>query len=232
VQVIQQVFFAADVDSAGSQFALASFPSSSSSVAAAGGSGPKLPNGVRLFAGSAQDTPAVRSVFGASINFNTVFISDQTGAQNRPFTVSIDSPTGPIQLMNLGPAPDLSDVVHEMAHVWQSQHHSDPKAFMRNCLKCQGLAVVQNGAAASQSPKLLFHKAFPDNFPFSAYSFRRGNNFGNYGGEQIARQVELGEASIRAHISSVAAGAVDAANVSSLTNNTNTEDQRLSGVFG
>jgi hypothetical protein len=51
----------------------------------------------------------------------------------------------------------------------------------------------------------------------SAYCYVPGKPFWNYGAEQIAEQVENGEAPIISHIASVAAGAVDPLNTLSLT---------------
>jgi hypothetical protein len=49
-----------------------------------------------------------------------------------------------------------------------------------------------------------------------AYCYVPGKFFGLYAAEQIAEQVEKGEAPIRAHVASVGAGAVDPANLLSL----------------
>jgi len=135
--------------------------------------------------------------------------------------------------MNLGKSPSADTVIHEMAHVWQSQHHSDPIAFMASCVSAQAAALAQNGMAVQADPTLLFRTAagFPVNFPFSAYAYRKGDPFGTYGGEQIAEQVENNEPSIVSKVRSTAAGVVDADNVTSLANVAATEDRRLSGVF-
>jgi len=187
---------------------------------------------MKPFLGSHLDTAQVRGVFGGSMDWSRVFYTNMSGAQNRPFTVATPGPFGfgPVsfQVLNLGSAPDHNTVVHEMAHAWQSQHHSNPVEFMRNCVTCQALAVAQNARAGQINPGLLLQteQGFPINYPFSAYAYLPSPNFGKYGGEQIAQQVERREGPIVAHMRSVAAGAVDPGNTSSLTNDTATGDKR------
>jgi hypothetical protein len=74
------------------------------------------------------------------------------------------------------------------------------------------------------------HANFPEAFPFSAYAHIRGNPFTTYAAEQIANQVEHGVAAIVTHVKGLAAGAIDTDNDTSLGNNTNAEDVRLSTV--
>ena len=106
--------------------------------------------------------------------------------------------------MNVGPEPvPLSWLIHELAHVWQSQHHPDPTAFMVNAVASQALEEAANKAAGVTS--------------FSAYAYRPGKAFIEYAAEQIAQQVENGEAAIVAHVRSVPPRAIDPANVVSLT---------------
>jgi len=209
---------------------------------------PSMPTFRRLTAG--EETTA-RSVFASSIDFSTVFISDKSGAGNRPFTAAIPVPAtlstqfavnGIVQVMNLGSSaasPGRNLLIHELTHVWQSQHASNKLAFMANSVACQGAAVAANLAlVAAAVANLDFatakaiqsHKDFPGFFPFSAYAHVRGNPFSSYAAEQIANQVEHGVASIVGHVSGVGVGAVDAGNTVCLGNNTNIEDVRLSTV--
>jgi hypothetical protein len=50
----------------------------------------------------------------------------------------------------------------------------------------------------------------------SAYCYVPGKWFGKYGAEQIAEQVENGEAAIVSHVSSISAGVPDPSNIASL----------------
>ena len=194
----------------------------------------------RPFVGSGLDTPQVTRVFGQSIDFTSVYISNHAGIDDRPFTAGFlygfvpglgNAGTPSVQVMNLGSSRDTDTVIHELTHVWQSQHHTDPMAFMFNCVNCQKLAVAQNVVAAGLDPRLLLHRSFRYGcYPNSAYAFRRGRAFGLYGGEQIAQQVENNVPAIRSHIVAALPRTVDSGNVSSLNLNVATEDVRLPGV--
>jgi hypothetical protein len=191
-------------------------------------------------------------VFGTSIDFTTVFISDKAGAQNRAFTAAIPVPaavalafgigTGTVQVMNLGTkaaAPSRDLLIHELTHVWQSQHATDKTRFMANSLACQATAIAKNVAVVAalvsagdlvRANAISSDDDFPGFVPFSAYAHIRGNPFSTYAAEQIANQVEHGVAAIVSHVNSVAAGAIDADNDTALTNDTNCEDTRLPTV--
>jgi hypothetical protein len=181
-----------------------------------------------------------------------VFISDKAGAQNRPFTAAIPVPasisnsfgipSGIVQVMNLGAsaaAPSRDLLIHELTHVWQSQHATNKMKFMKNSLACQGAAIAANVAEVAaalanldlaKANAIKSHKDFPGFFPFSSYAYVKGNPFNTYAAEQIANQVEHGISAIVTHVAAAAAGAVDADNDTSLTNDTNIEDVRLSTV--
>ena len=191
-------------------------------------------------------------VFGSSIDFSTVFISDKSGAQNRAFTAAIPVPaalaasfgigSGMVQVMNLGSrfaAPGRDLLIHELTHVWQSQHATSKVKFMANSLACQGAAIAANLAAVAdaladfdlaKAKAIRSNADFPGFYPFSAYAHIRGKPFNAYAAEQIANQVEHGVGPIVAHVAGVATGAIDPDNDKSLTNDTNSEDVRLSTV--
>lgn len=158
-------------------------------------------------------------VYGTSLDFSRIFISDQTGAGNRPFTVGIPATplSSAMQIMNCGTlTPSTNDLIHELAHVWQSQHHSSVTAFMTNAVGSQAAAVAASGAEALTNPAVRSDPDFPVHFPFSAYAFVPGKPFGEYAAEQIANAVEHGVTAIVAHVKAVAANAVDADNQTSL----------------
>jgi len=155
-----------------------------------------LPTGVRALDPTEQ--PILASVFGASLDYSAIHLSDAVGGGGRPYTLAMSKT---YQVINIGPSAyktpgsNPSLLKHETTHCWQAQHHSDSGAYITNSLASQALAKAKGG---------------------SAYCYIPGKPFHEYGAEQIAEQVENGEAPIISHISSVAAGAVDPENVLSL----------------
>lgn len=169
-----------------------------------------------------------KTVYGASLDFSSVFISDAVGLGGRPFTVSFL--VG--QVMNLGTfSPKRDDLIHELAHVWQAQHSDVDTRFMGNSIQGQASALAGNEAVALIDPTVKSHPDFPTNFPFSPYAYVRGKPFKGYGAEQIANQVEHGEPAIISHMASVSAGVVDPDNVAGLTAPAGIEDRRAPGVI-
>jgi hypothetical protein len=178
-----------------------------SGEASAGAAPPvqRLPFGIRLPTGLRGLDPVEerigRGVFGGSLDYGDIYVTDGLGGGGRPFTMYV-SATGTVLQMGTGPYrtpgsdPDL--LVHEMTHSWQSQHHPSPTAYIGNSLSSQALASAAGGAA-------------------SPYCYVPGKSFGSYGAEQIAQQVERGEPAIRAHVSSVGVSAWDLANIASLS---------------
>jgi hypothetical protein len=156
-------------------------------------------------------------VYGSSIDFSTVFVSNKTGIGGRAFVLAVPNPLGKaIQIMNIGLAPSRDTLIHEFGHVWQSQHHSNSAQYMVNAVASQALAEAANLVPGSSKS-------------FSAYGYRPGRPFAEYAAEQIAQQAMNGEAPIIAHMKAVAAGAVDADNVTGLKT-PRIEDTSLPGV--
>jgi hypothetical protein len=163
----------------------------------------RLPFGITLPGGarglSSGELTQARSVYGSSVDYGVVVITDATGGSGRPFTTAL--PLGFIAL-NLGssayktPGSNRDLLIHELAHVWQSQHHPSSAAFMANSVLSQGGA-----AAAGGDP----------------YCYVPGKWFGLYAAEQIAQQAEDGVSAVTSHMSAASAGSTDAANVASLT---------------
>jgi hypothetical protein len=198
---------------------------------------PSLPSRPRfLKVGGSIHEPIARAVYGSSLNYDSIFISDKTGVGNLPFTIAINIdfassaitglPVGPVVVMNCGTlAPRRDLLIHESAHAWQSQHHQNPQRFMGNSVEGQAMALAVNTASAPIS-----NADFPLHFPFSTYAAVPGSPFTSYGAEQIANQVEHGVAAIVSHVSSVPAGARDAANETSLAT-ARVGDRRTPGVI-
>jgi peptidoglycan hydrolase-like protein with peptidoglycan-binding domain len=178
------------------------WPTSSSGSGVVLASLPSLPT-LRPLKGAPEEAIAT-AVYGSSIDTSVVTLSDKTGVGNRAFVLGVPNPIGrDRQIMNVGPSPvSRSTMIHELAHVWQSQHASDSTQFMKNAVASQALAEAVNLAASSTS--------------FSAYGYRPGKPFGDYGAEQIAQQAERGEPAILSHLKGVAAFVVDADNETSL----------------
>jgi outer membrane protein OmpA-like peptidoglycan-associated protein len=127
------------------------------------------------------------SMFGSSLDFRRILISDGIGFQDRPFTVVAPSYAGSMVIMHLGDTkawdkrPRSPWLIHELTHAWQSQHHGTrPDAFMWNSLKCQAMAFAD---------KIHSILPFTDDFA-SAYDYVPGKEFSAYSAEQIAQQVE------------------------------------------
>ena len=164
---------------------------------------PSSPTGMRAPTGlrplDPRELTLASAVYGTSLDFSRIALSDAAGLKGRPFTTFVPG-TG-MTVINVGPGPFATPasaprlLIHELAHSWQSQHDSDPTAFMVNSVASQALALVAGG---------------------SAYCYVRGKPFENYAAEQIAQQVENGEAPIIAHIKSATRGSVDSANIRSL----------------
>ena len=189
-------------------------------------SGVVVPTRAR-FLTSAEQTEA-RTMYGSSLDFTRIVITDGLGCGGRPFTVAVQTAGHWWVAMNMGslasaathPASDT--LIHELAHAWQSQHHgSDKTAFMVNSV------INQAGASALSAIGI----------DASAYAYIPGKTFAEYGAEQIAEQIEDSyqgsgspTPSVVAHVSSVAAHAADAANENSLTVFTGFERRSTPGV--
>jgi hypothetical protein len=162
----------------------------------------RLPFGITLPTGIRGLDPVekgiLRPVFGSSLDYSAIHLSNAVGGGGRQFTVSL-----PLigLVINIGssaystPGSDPSLLIHESTHCWQSQHHPSPTAFMANSIASQAAAAAVGG---------------------DSYCYIPGRPFSTYGAEQIAEQVENGEAPIISHVSSVSAGAFDVDNILSL----------------
>jgi hypothetical protein len=165
-------------------------------------------------------------------------LSDFKGASGRAFTVAV----GPSIVMNCGSfTPSDAMLIHELVHVWQSQHHPIATAYMANSAQSHALAVSENQALALADPTLKGNPWFPSLYPRSPYACMTGHPFSEYAAEQIAKQVErnflsragsavaLATDPIVAHIRAAAKG-VDPDNVTGLMT-ARTEDKRTAGVL-
>ncbi len=168
----------------------------------------RLPFGITLPSGLRWLTPTeeamATSVYGGSLNFSHILLTDAVGGGGRPFTLYVPSPIPFVSgatVINIGPSAYATPgsnrglLIHELAHSWQSQHHPNPAQYMVSSLASQAAAAAVGG---------------------DAYCFVPGKWFGLYGAEQIANQVEKGVPAIVSHVSSVGADAPDLANIASL----------------
>jgi hypothetical protein len=159
--------------------------------------GISLPTGLRLL--DPTELTILRPVYGSSIDYLKVLLSDASGLAGRPFTM-----TGPggMLIINIGTAAYASPgsnpglLIHEMAHVWQSQHHPIAEQFMINSVESQAAAAVAGG---------------------DPYCYIPGKPFYAYAAEQIAESVENGEPAIIAHMAGTTAGMPDPQNIIGLT---------------
>lgn len=162
--------------------------------------GIRLPTGMRFL--DATEESILRGVYGSSLIYGKILLSDALGGGGRPFTLYMSLPLiGGVTVIQIGPTaygtpgsnPGL--LIHEAAHSWQSQHHPSGAAYMANSIASQAAAAAAGA---------------------SAYCYVTGKWFGFYAAEQVAEQAEDGISAIRSHMSSVGAGSTDAANIASL----------------
>jgi hypothetical protein len=169
-------------------------------------------------------------VYGESLDFSSIFISNITGFGGRPFTVAFKDTNQIVQIMNCGTfAPDRKTLIHELAHVWQSQHHSDNFRFMVNAVDSQAGAVVASTAAAIDDPIVILNSDFPAFYPFDAYAYNPGLPFANMAAEQMAKAVENGETAVVAHVKSVTMNMIDSSCMAALSK-PGFADRRMPGV--
>jgi hypothetical protein len=165
-----------------------------------------LPSSARCL--DSTEAAYARTIYGESLDYDRIYISDGIGADNRPVTIAVPLDGKWIVILNLGawtyghPLSGLDakpTLIHELAHAWQSQHHSDPIQFMVNCAKSQAAAAAASTVvSATDHPVIgpLIGGVVPGApavatlGPADAYSYVPGKFFGDYGGEQVAQQVE------------------------------------------
>jgi peptidoglycan hydrolase-like protein with peptidoglycan-binding domain len=142
-----------------------------------------------------EERNKAQSVFGNSLNFVQILISDALGIDGRAFVTIVPKITDgqpDMCLVNWGPSPSDGTFFHELTHVWQSQHHAARPAFMANAIISQTTAAIFGG---------------------DAYAFIPGRAFSRYGAEQIAQQVERRKGDIISHIASFPLAVPDPANL-------------------
>jgi hypothetical protein len=117
---------------------------------------------------SAAEIKAARGVFGSTIPYSVVAISDDVGGGGRPYT----SPAGFCYRLHLGPhayanpASNLPLLIHELTHVWQGHHHFFTWGYVFNS---------------------LWHQAIDGS---NAYNYTAGQPWRDYNVEQQAKIVE------------------------------------------
>jgi hypothetical protein len=140
----------------------------------------------------------IDSVYGNSIDYSTVFLSNKTGFDDRAFVLAVPASNGmgrTIQIVNIGESYTRHTLVHEFGHVWESQHHGNPTQYMANAVASQAAAGTANLVMRTDT--------------YDAYAYVKGRPFSSYGAEQIAEMVADGVQDIIDHVRSIAKGAVD-----------------------
>jgi hypothetical protein len=131
---------------------------------------PPPPPAPKIRALSSSEKNLAKSVFGNTINYDMVKITDTLGAGARPWTTN----TPPQYMINVG-VDYLSLtanedrkrlLIHELAHVWQGQHLVP---FMLNSGAHQTLSAINDGGDVA-----------------SAYTYTVGKPWGQYNVEQQA----------------------------------------------
>jgi hypothetical protein len=142
--------------------------------------------------------------YSNSLVYEDIYVSDAEGVGGRPFTIALPLKKRWIVVLNLGPkgfndpvAFNKATLIHELAHAWQSQHHPDPWQFMVNSVLCRRAAAIGTLWTATQwrdfheaRATKLDQKEFIYRNQASANAWFPGRRFGQYGGEQIAQQVQ------------------------------------------
>jgi len=202
--------------------------SSSSFVQQSAATSQSSTNPLRLLSDAQRNT--AKLVYGNSLDFSRIFISNKTGLGGRPFTIAFPDQNQTVQIINCGTfAPSRNLLIHELCHVWQSQHHSDQFKFMRNAVTCQAKALADNAIERFVDPDIKKHKDHPVQFPFSAYAYKTGLAFNKLAAEQMANAVEHGEAGVVAHVRSKVINVIDSDNVTALNLNV-VGDRRQAGI--
>lgn len=187
-----------------------------------------IPSGYRFLTDPQKAT--ARGAFGDSLDFSRIYLSDSTGAGGRPFTFAFPDGTDTAQIINAGSfTPSARLLIHELTHVWQSQHHSDPYKFMKNSVNCQAGAATANAAAALSEPDLILNGDWPGFWPFSAYAYMPGFGLSQYAAEQMAQANELADTNVRNAIKGTAMNAVSTDNEKALKLTT-FGDRRIPGT--
>ncbi|MCA9190557.1 MAG: peptidoglycan-binding protein [Planctomycetales bacterium] len=206
-ELIKSIYY--QVVNLGASFGLGAFGASGSGTASAG-TGP-----IRMLTEAQKIT--LQPFFGSSIDYSTVFISDKTGAQGRPFTVAFPDNNQTVQIINAGSFnPKDRTLIHEMMHVWQSQHHADKYAFMSAAVKCQAAAAAANAKEAFVDVDVMLHHEWPVQYPFSAYAYSTGGDLDTYGAEQAANAVEHGNSTVCMTVKAASINSISTKNTSSL----------------
>jgi hypothetical protein len=194
-----------------------------SGASSAGSSGP-----LRMLTDA--QVAVAKSVYGDSLDFSSIFISNKTGIGGRPFTMAFPDSSGTVQIMNLGTySPRRNTLIHELGHVWQSQHHSDKYRFMINSVGSMKEALKASSLAVITDPMVSLNKDFPAFFPFDAYAYDPSTPFVNLAAEQMAQAIENGESAIVAHVKGVTKNVIDSSLIAALSK-PGYGDHRVPGV--
>jgi hypothetical protein len=182
-----------------------------SGASSAGSSGP-----LRMLTDS-QITLA-KSVYGDSLDFSSIFISNKKGLGNRQFTMAFPDSNDTVQIMNLGTySPGRNLLIHELGHVWQSQHHSNKYRFMYNAVDSMKEALKASGLAVITDPMVSLNHNFPTYYPFDSYAYDPSTPFANLAAEQMAQAIENGESAIVAHVKGVTKNVIDSSLIAALS---------------
>lgn len=198
-----------------------------------------------------------RGFYADSLVYDDIYVSDAHGADKRPVTIALPTGSRWIVVLNVGPTGFSTQtqssmpatLIHELAHAWQSQHHPvQPMKFMWNCAMSQVEAAALTATDNKWVRMGLDIGGIPNPNPYmgeaDAYAYIPGKPHRNYGGEQIAQQVEDSSfyptrlnrggdlAAARAilnRMKTVPRGASDSENISSL-NSTKVAFEKSPGV--
>lgn len=140
--------------------------------------------GIRMRRLLSSERSDAETVFGNSLDFNRIFVSDSLNSLGYRMTDTFWMGIGKgrhvtynVMLVgNLMKSPDYPAVFfHELTHCWQSQHHTNAIRYKQNSFANYGAHII------TEWDKSAWKRA---------YDFTPGLAFEQYGSEQIAELVE------------------------------------------
>ena len=142
---------------------------------------------------SSAQKAAATNVFGTSLEFSVIYLTELTGLGNRAFAFTVPPLISgpPYTFLNVGTYnPPQSTLIHELAHAWQAQHSDYATDYMKTAAVCEGICASIRFFGIDCSP----------------YFYRLGKPFDDCGVEQMAQQVEHGVPAILNKVRAASAG--------------------------
>jgi hypothetical protein len=118
-----------------------------------------------------------RGVFGGTLPYSRIYISDGLGAGGAPWTHrglwDYVLHMGGAYAAGASSSPYELTFVHELTHVWQGHHSLIPWGFMANSVYHQGLALIRT---RGRSRSGAYAYARPPTAPWGSYNVEQQAN--------------------------------------------------------